>query len=161
METDEGRVACPDCGRRFQRRGLATHRRQAHGVAPAASVPRAPLPSLDAHDDRLVTLLAEVARGLGQLDARIGRVEAALVGQGERRTRARERAEDVEALTAELHALMAEIQEAKRALALEDTPERRRGLGALRRRQAMVLFRMGPDAPGGTYPEGEVPLTSP
>ena len=95
------------------------------------------------------------------MDLRIGRIEAALVGDAERRSRAREVPTDLSELQTELDLVLAEIRALSEELAAElpPTPEvarpMRGRLGALRQKQAAILFRMGPSAPGGVFPPGD------
>jgi len=151
----DGRVPCPECGRRFQPRGLAAHRRQAHGERPA------PKSEVDEELHALAGLVAEVTAHLVRMDQRIGRIESALVGEAERRSRAREAPIDVALLQAELETVLGEIRTLSEALVAELPPApeaakpMRRRLGALRQQQAAILFRMGPSAPGGVFPPGD------
>jgi adenosyl cobinamide kinase/adenosyl cobinamide phosphate guanylyltransferase len=95
------------------------------------------------------------------MDRRIGRIEAALVGDAERRSRAREVPTDVTQLQDELDTVLAEIRTLSEALGAELPPApeaakpMRGRLGALRQQQAAILFRMGPSAPGGVFPPGD------
>lgn len=157
---DDGRRPCPECGRRFARRGLAAHLRQAHGVRPVALA--------DAQDGVVLALLETLREALAALDGRIGRIEAALVGHGERRARAREAPSDARELERELAGVLEEIRFVVRSLAVdaagaaavtasEETLLRAR-LGTLRQQQAAILFRLGPAAPGGRFPDGDNPL---
>lgn len=162
----DGRVPCPECGRRFQRRGLAAHRRQAHGQRPAP--PPSPTARLEEPIAALSALVADVTAHLTRLDQRIGRIEAALVGDAERRSRARDVPSDLDELQAELDEVLAEIKDLVEALGTDlgtevaapsEAHQPLRGrLGALRQRQAAILFRMGPSAPGGAFPPGDTAL---
>ena len=67
------KLACPECGREFTRRGLAPHRRMSHSIAPAPA-----LPAPSAAD---VNVIAEIARTIDtlsrtveQLDQKVDRV---------------------------------------------------------------------------------------
>lgn len=105
--------------------------------------------------------MADVTAHLVRMDRRIGRIEAALVGDAERRSRAREAPTDLSQLEHELDIVLTEIRRLSEALAAELplTPEAalplRGRLGALRQQQAAILFRMGPNAPGGVFPPGD------
>jgi hypothetical protein len=151
----DGRVPCPECGRTFQPRGLATHRRQAHGERSA------PKQEVGEGFEVLSSLVAEVTAHLVRMEQRIGRIEAALVGDAERRSRAREVPPDASELQIELDSVLAEIRTLTEWLGTElpPTPEAawpvRGRLGALRQQQASILFRMGPRAPGGVFPPGD------
>jgi len=151
----DGRTPCPECGRRFQPRGLAAHRRQAHGEHSA------PKREVSEGFEALSGLVAEVTAHLVRMEQRIGRIEAALVGDAERRSRAREVPSDLSELQTQLDAVLAEIRTLTEGLCSElpPTPEAARPmrgrLGALRQQQAAILFRMGPAAPGGVFPSGD------
>lgn len=151
----DGRVPCPECGRCFQPRGLAAHRRQAHGERSA------PKREVGEGFDVLSGLVAEVTAHLVRMELRIGRIEAALVGDAERRSRAREVPSDLSELQTQLDAVLAEIRSLTQELGAELPPAfdaarpMRRRLGELRQVQAAILFRMGPSAPGGVFPPGD------
>ena len=68
MSKPVAKVPCPDCGEMFLARGLASHRRQKHGVH--ATKARAPEPGID---------LAPVLEALARIEARLERLEAASV----------------------------------------------------------------------------------
>ncbi len=161
----DGKLDCPDCGRRFARRGLAAHRRQAHGAVTARATP------VDAEGP----VLAALSRLEAELDRRLARIEAALI---ERAAPPERRAGPADAVELEeLEAVLGEIRAVTDALAALDGPaplgapdafqqgrSARRGalrseLGELRQRQAALLFRLGSAAPGGRFPEGDNPLT--
>jgi hypothetical protein len=149
----DGRTPCPDCGRRFRPRGLATHRRQAHGEHSTQKA------DVAGGFEALSGLVAEVTAHLVRMDRRMGLIEAALVGDAERRSRTREVPHDVVELQGELDAVLAEIRSLTDALCDEPVPDAdqpmRGRLGVLRQRQAAILFRMGPSAPGGVFPPGD------
>jgi hypothetical protein len=165
----DGRVPCPECGRRFQPRGLAAHRRQAHALHGLAHAQHGlghgerstEKDAVDVGFEALSGLVAEVTAHLVRMDLRIGRIEAALVGDAERRSRARERPTDLSELQSELDLVLAEIRTLSAALGAELPPSTeaakplRGRLGALRQQQAAILFRMGPSAPGGVFPPGD------
>jgi hypothetical protein len=158
----DGRVPCPECGRRFQPRGLAAHRRQAHAQHGLGHGERsAEKGAVDVGVEALSGLVAEVTAHLVRMDLRIGRIEAALVGDAERRSRAREVPADLSELQSELDLVLAEIRTLSAALGAELPPSTeaakplRGRLGALRQQQAAILFRMGPSAPGGVFPPGD------
>lgn len=120
-----------------------------------------PKVAVDGGFEALSGLVAEVTAHLIRMDRRIGRIEAALVGEAERRSRAREVPTDLSELQTELDVVLAEIRTLCETLgaAQPPTPEvakpMRGRLGALRQQQAAILFRMGPSAPGGVFPPGD------
>jgi hypothetical protein len=117
--------------------------------------------AVDVGFEALSGLVAEVTAHLVRMDLRIGRIEAALVGDAERRSRAREVPADLSELQTELDLVLAEIRTLSAALGAELPPTTegakplRGRLGALRQQQAAILFRMGPSAPGGVFPPGD------
>jgi|SoiMethySBSTD1v2_1073268.scaffolds.fasta_scaffold220869_3 hypothetical protein len=148
-------VACPECGELFAPRGMASHRRMRHGVAPAAV-------------NELGATLARIAEVLERLetrlDARSAPEPAAPKVQGEPGepppalpSRPATRGVELRVLEHGLREVMEEIAKVKSETerqivawgghaetdeqrALEETSYRR--LGNLRRRQASLLFRL-------------------
>jgi hypothetical protein len=67
------RSPCPECGQEFSARGLASHRRQRHGLVVQAPLPAA-APESKAND---ILSALELLRGaVARIDERIGEVEA-------------------------------------------------------------------------------------
>jgi hypothetical protein len=67
------RVPCPECGAQFSPRGLASHRRQRHGLVVQAPVP-APVAESAAND--ILSALQLLRGAVARIDERIGDVEA-------------------------------------------------------------------------------------
>lgn len=65
------RVPCPECGAQFSPRGLASHRRQRHGIV------QAPLPAAPETPTSEILSALQLLRGaVERIDERIGEVEA-------------------------------------------------------------------------------------
>lgn len=125
------KVTCTECGREFSPRGLAGHMRLKHGV----QVPKAPLPSKG--PDLAETLNAMVS-ALGRIEARLVELESGRPG-GDHHARS--------GLTEELRGVLANIDHFREAPDGEDAIARAarfRRLGLLRRRQAELLYELGP-----------------
>ncbi|MEZ6013542.1 MAG: hypothetical protein R3F49_00380 [Planctomycetota bacterium] len=153
---------CPDCGRSFKARGLATHRRQAHGAhvrtARAEAVP----------GSEVSALLSELLEAVRRIEARTARIEVAVEARlceaslpaaaglpGTPTPSAPLMGRSGRSLEAELSEVLREIGVLTEALADSDSHELRRHLGRLRQQQAGILFRMGGAAPGGSFPDGD------
>lgn len=124
--------ACSACGKLFSRRGLAGHMRLKHGLQAA---PKAPLP---APDFGLAQALGEMAQTLVRIEQRLASLEelnsVQVHGQAPQ-------------LAEELREVLAKIEKHRSAAAGEDAiacAARFRRLGLLRRRQAELLYELGP-----------------
>lgn len=159
-------VACPECGRMFGRRGLATHRRMRHApgsppeTTPAQHAPTPPTPSdatpLHLFDTTAIArALDTLAHVVGRLDGHLDRILSAPPAGAEESAQSGPQPAtpltDKQVLERELHALMTEIARVRsETVAPQDpsetdratTPERHKQLGKLRRRQASILARL-------------------
>lgn len=162
-------VACPECGREFARRGLATHRRMRHGPSSPPEIdPPAPIPAT--RDDtaliaRALDETAMIARALDSLAQVVGRLDSRLDGILAQQAVDPAKPEpvapaasvaaggtDKQALERELDAVLAEIArlraDSEATAAAQPDGERRpepaacKRLGKLRRRQATILSRL-------------------
>ncbi len=134
-EHSEGRVPCPECGRHFHRRGLASHRRQKHGRGGSHGNPG----KSEGPWERVLASLARIEERLDRLE---GRGES---DPGE----AEGREASSQALRLELEEVLATIRAVRAermAIEGEWADERRRAcdleLSRLRRRQARLLFEL-------------------
>lgn len=152
-------LACPECGRMFVPRGLAAHRRMRHGPgSPPETDPGTKSGAMDTV--AIARALDDLARAVGQLDARIDRLLdsrmdpllAAPEPAPALPTRSASTPSAKESLERELDALLAEIarvrtegvgalvQASEGEAATEH--ELRLRLGKLRRRQTSILSRL-------------------
>lgn len=146
QEAGSGRdrkIECPECGVLLSPRGMAGHRRLKHGVASTPKV---------APEEGLVGVRAALEAITGALD-RIDRRMTQL--EGEVPQRSADQGREIDELRKELDAIVSEIARAKasykalgHAEGATDREEYKKELGRLRRRQAVLLFRMGSEAPG-------------
>ncbi|MDA1265918.1 MAG: hypothetical protein O2816_12630 [Planctomycetota bacterium] len=104
MSRPTERIPCPDCGGQFLPRGLASHRRQKHGVAAPAAVGEVDL--------------GPVLEALGRIEARLERLEvwgrAEDGGDDDLRLRLEEVLAQIRAVNAERAALEGEWAEQQR-----------------------------------------------
>lgn len=135
------KVSCPECRAQVSPRGLAGHRRLKHGLAPA--------PKAEADLGAVQETLTAITGALDRLDERLEHIEV------HNRSRDAAHGEVIDGLRRELDEVVRSITERKARYDEDgdrDDPERqeaiRRELGRLRRRQAVLLFRMGSEAPG-------------
>jgi hypothetical protein len=144
------RVVCPECGGEFSARGIATHRRLKHGGARA--------PAAGAQDG-LAQRLDGLAAVLERIEGRLAALEGCAGFSGEapapRRSEVAELRAELDEVLGRIAAKVAAAAELEDALDgdLEaDAASARRSLhrelGALRRRQLLLLMRLGPEAPG-------------
>ncbi len=139
------KALCPDCGREFTARGLATHRRRKHGEQPPA-----PLPVSQAHEAMagLEEVLRAMCTTLERIDDRLDRAEFAQ-SRGEFGKPLEPTESELERLERELAEVLGSIVSIDRLLrcgpGADPTEEGsfRKVLAMLRRRQAGILFRMG------------------
>jgi hypothetical protein len=73
LPESSNRIPCPECGAQFSARGLASHRRQRHGLVVQAPLP-APVPESTAND--ILSALQLLRGAVARIDERIGDVEA-------------------------------------------------------------------------------------
>ena len=160
-------VACPECGRMFGRRGLATHRRMRHApgsppeTTPAQHAPAPPIPPSDAtplhlfDTTAIARALDSLAHVVGRLDGHLDRILTASPAAAEEPAQAASQAAtpltDRQVLERELHALLTEIARVRsEAASIQDptdsegttTADQHKQLGKLRRRQAAILARL-------------------
>lgn len=131
------KVPCPDCGRSFHPRGLASHRRQKHGGAERSH----PTPT-GSPTEPLLAVLERIEARLARLETRLAdlpRGEALEAGPPEPDTAMRARLEEV---LAQVRAVRAE----REAVEGDWAEERRRAcdleLSRLRRDQARLLYEL-------------------
>lgn len=142
-ERRDRKVRCPECRAELSPRGLAGHLRLKHGVTPAPKA--ATGVDLSAVQE---TLLA-ITGALDRMGERLEHIES------NNQSRDAAHGEVVDGLRRELDEVVRSITERKASYTEDgdgEDPERqeaiRRELGRLRRRQAVLLFRMGSEAPG-------------
>lgn len=125
--------ACSECGKLFSRRGLAGHMRLKHGIQAA---PKSALPAVES---TLAQALAEMTQALGRIEERLASLE--------QQSSARVNGQAPE-LASEQREVLAKIEMYRSAAPEEDAlacSARFRRLGLLRRRQAELLYELGPD----------------
>ena len=132
MTQSSDKVSCPDCGGMYLPRGLASHRRQKHGEAPASAAP--PKPAGESEGGALTRVLATLER----IEARLERIEAGagrIAPDNLLQLRLDEVLAEIRAVQAERVATEGEWEdERRRACDLE--------LGRLRKVQAKVLYEL-------------------
>ena len=143
VASSSSQVVCPECGQSFSARGLSGHRRQRHGLSPAAALPRAPERGNDALSailDALTMLQESVARLERQFASRDGVVNAVET-----------QAEEIASLEHELSSLVLCIMELRRgglattnlrAPASEREQRACLELARMRREQARIVYRL-------------------
>ena len=125
--------ACEECGKLFCRRGLAGHMRLKHGIQAA---PKSPLP---AADPGLVRAMSEMTQVLARIERRLSALEELALAQ------VRGPAPE---LASELREVLGKIDKYRSPALGEDAiacAARFRRLGLLRRRQAELLYELGPE----------------
>ncbi|MCP3916686.1 MAG: hypothetical protein GY711_14115 [bacterium] len=150
------KVECPDCGLMFSTRGIAGHRRLKHDVVAVQSSSSASLARSE-RNGRLASTevsatLTTLCSWLQRVESRLANMEAlalapALVGASGEHGGPQD--DEIVELRKELGSVLEDIAEAKQeAEVAEDDTDAQKRLGELRLRQAQILMRMGPDAPG-------------
>lgn len=149
------KVPCPECGVLFSPRGLAGHVRLKHAGA-VTSRAAARVEELEAVGSSLEKILL----ALEGIDRRLARLEDLAEGGADAH---RSESSEIEALRGELDEVMRTIDQRKASFTAEvghGDPERqealRQELGALRRQQAQLLFKLGSEAPGAGVDSAEV-----
>lgn len=136
------RDPCPECDRSFTPRGMAGHRRLAHGVRVSGESSTVVGRTMD----RVDSTLELICRMLERLDDRMDRLERRSLSEAE-----------LSALSGELEQVLAEIADVQAEYCAdpdgsEDREDRRdrcnQELGRLRRRQVELLHHLGQNAPG-------------
>lgn len=149
LPSRDRKVPCPECGVHFSPRGLAGHIRLKHAGAVT--------PKEAARNEGLEVVgssMEKILHALEGIDRRLARLED-LVGGGAAEDHSE--SSEIEALRTELDEVLRAIDQRKATFTAEESqgdPERqealRQELGALRRQQAQLLFRLGSDAPGAS-----------
>jgi len=137
------RTPCPECGELFHPRGLASHRHHRHGTRPTGG------------RGAILAELARITDALARIEERLEQLEP----EGRPNSTEVERKEaELEELLAQIRAVVAERQSADGPHAEERRQACDAELGRLRRRQAELLYWLGPLAPGGRERGARRPL---